>query len=407
MGNNHYNVRNKRVPLPLKEKLWLTKDICLLSCLSECGGSSITYLAKTGAGIKVIKELYPLFSEEELCRSGYKIEVKGHPESNSAMKEKIAQKAEKEQSITELLCSVNEEANSIFHFTIQDITDDVLAYNPEFEGTVARYLASDTLYGRTLTDILSGEHEFTLEEAMAYSKKILRPIRRMHEQKKMLHLDLKCDNVFFPNELMQDTVFQDETYCILLDCGGAQPLKLEENNWTVSVSEGYSAIELQMIKKYTEDVENETALKKYLSSVGTHTDLYSVMAICYRMLMGKSFQEEAWKMINTSGSHKEREQSIRSEIKRRLEPEYPYLVDRVSKMFCKAFYYHPFHALQEHRYMNCDELVVELSTIQEILQNKGIHPEIAVENSLKQFELLKNSVKMKINPKWFGEVEEQ
>lgn len=407
-------VENHRIPLPPKTKL--TARLTIERLLSDCGGTSLTYIAKDDHNrTVVVKETYPIYTTVPLFRDGYRIVVE---EESDAFKDELS---EIETEFTEechnanILCSTGD-TNSIFHFECRDITDEVLE-DSEFHGSIARYMTIATVSGRTLREIRE-EDDISLKQALLYTKKILYSLREMHnEPKRMLHLDLKDDNLFFPDQLSPE-----ETFAIILDSASAQSIDHISASARFSISEGYAAKEIQLIKKYTETVVNEASAQKYRMLIGVHTDLYSVGAIAYRLIMQKAFnpdlweeiQEEikeekgedainilanlhpstlVWEKIQEEGDPNERTKLIRAQISARLEADYPYLVDRISDMLARALYFSAEEKkLLQNRYADCDTFAVDIDVILEILEQKGIHPEVVAAQSRKQFEkILRNA----------------
>ena len=209
-------VENHRIPLPPKTKL--TARLTIERLLSDCGGTSLTYIAKDDHNrTVVVKETYPLYTTVPLFRDGYRIVVE---EESDAFKDELSETVAKfaeECHNADILCSSGD-TNSIFHFECRDITDEALE-DPEFHGSIARYMTIATVSGRTLGEIREAD-DISLKQALLYTKKILYSLREMHsEPKRMLHLDLKDDNLFFPDQLSPE-----ETFAIILDSAGAQSI---------------------------------------------------------------------------------------------------------------------------------------------------------------------------------------
>ena len=407
-------VENHRIPLPSKTKL--TARLTIERLLSDCGGTSLTYIAKDDHNrTVVVKETYPLYTTVPLFRDGYRIVVEGESDAfKDELSETVAKFAE-ECHNADILCSSGD-TNSIFHFECRDITDEVLE-DPEFHGSIARYMTIATVSGRTLGEIREAD-DISLKQALLYTKKILYSLREMHsEPKRMLHLDLKDDNLFFPDQLSPE-----ETFAIILDSAGAQSIDHISASARFSISEGYAAKEIQLLKAYTETVINEAAAQKYRALIGVHTDLYSVGAIAYRLIMRDAFNPELWEEIQEEIREEKGEDAInilanlhpstlvwekiqeeyapnkkakliRAQVSTRLEADYPYLVDRISDMLARALYFSADEKeLLQNRYTDCETFAADIDVILEILEQKGIHPEVVAAQSRKQFEkILRNA----------------
>lgn len=373
---------NHRVPLPADTKL--TDELTIVDLLSDCGGTSLTYKARDNRGrLVVVKETYPLQSAVPLVRDGYKILFREETEVAQRELDKIAEKFNAECNNSDILCAT-EDTNSIFHFDCKDITEKVVQ-NGEFAGTIARYMCIATVSGKTLCDLQT--QELSLRQALLYIKKLLFALKKMHTEKAMLHLDIKDDNVFFPDE-------PEETFAILLDCGSAQKIENVSESTHFSISDSFAAREVQLLKKYSEGVtRNEMAARKYRNMIGPQTDLYSVGAVAFRLVMQQAFDWRIWMQINGEDSPTQKEQLLRQELEKQWGETYPYLVDRLLRLFVRAMYFSPkVDQVKANRFQNCDEFYAEVNILLEILDQKGIHPEIIAAKSRENFKkILKNA----------------
>ena len=365
-------VNNIRVPLP--DGTPLTSKITVVRLLSDIGGSSLTYLAKDINGrTLVLKESYPQYTQAPLVREGYKLVFDGDTDELEGFEE--------EYKNSEILCSEGD-TNSIFFFEYRDITDEVLAQD-EFSKSAARYMTVATVSGDTLREIHEKNPEIDLKTALTYTRKILFSLDKMHTEKGMLHLDIKDDNLFFPGELETDS-----TFAILLDLGSAVKESEISKSTVFSLSHGFAAREVQLIKKYAEGrVQNPAAAKKYVSFVNKSTDLYSVGAVMFRLIMHKDFDAGVWGQINGSDDKRERAELLHNEISRRLEKDYGYIVKRLCGVLERVLYFSPVREdVAKNRFGTCTELMREIDILIEILDKRGLHSETVLQKSTEGFE---------------------
>lgn len=366
-------VKNIRVPLP--DGTRLTDNITVKRLLSDVGGSALTYLAGDSNGRTVVlKESYPQYSDTAIVREGYRLVAADLSTSKQDLFEYEYKNAE--------ILSSHGDTNSIFFFEYRDITDEVMK-KEEFRGSAARYMTLATVSGETLREIREKSGELDLKTALLYTRKILFSLEKMHTEKGMLHLDLKDDNIFFPNELDISG-----TYAILLDLGSAVKENEISESTVFSLSHGFAAREIQLINKYSEGrVRNPAAAKKYVDFVGKGADIYSVGAIMFRLIMHKDFNASAWSEINESDDMRERAGLIREELNRRLGRDYGYIVKRLCGVLERALYFSPvLTEVLEKRCADCSELMREIDILLEILDKRGLHAETVLQKSAENFE---------------------
>ena len=392
---------NRRIPLP--EGTALTDTIRIRTLLSDRGGTALTYLAERNGYCLVVKESFPLRSAVPLVRDGYCIRPETAPgPEREAVLEKLARDFADERDNAVLLCAAGNGAedlalpggngNSIFHFPCEDITGQVVR-QPGFSGTAARYLAIHTNRGQTLWDTAeqigagNPEGDLTLTQALTLVRAVLVSLDRMHRETGMLHLDLKGDNLFFPSELPWD-----RTYCILLDCGGARKAGQITSAEDLSESRGYAAFEVQKVAKYAPGGACPDAgnVRKYLGLIGPHTDLYAVGAIAWRLIQGREFDAVQWRQINGAQSQKTVAREVGEALRRRLAGIHrPYLLPRLSDMFCRALYVprdpRDRQELERNRYGSCRDFLDDVDVLLEILDCRGIHPEVIADRSRARF----------------------
>lgn len=387
--------QNDRVFLPNGTEL--TRDITVTSPLNDFGGSCLTYFGEDDSGATVIiKELYPQITPFPLKREGVRIVPADDVDEKRAARfsAKLKSDAEKQEKYAKDLYKTPDGNNTIYSFALSDITDKVTE-NGDFEGTLARYIKIETKSGKTLGRIFDegGEHfsdEKRVYHAFLRTQKILETLDRIHSRE-LLHLDVKPDNIYFVTE--PDL---EKQYCIFLDYGSAivDSKKDEKNSektfLSLSYSDDYVACEVKQAAELVRYNYNDSA-EKYASAIGYRSDLFSVGIILLELLSKKRAQETE---IAISGSKEEKfERSIYAAVNDALPAKYSYLTNRIVKILRRALYVP--HAnlslddwiasLEENRYNSCGEFLKDVDTVLEIIDKKGVHPEIILEKSRENF----------------------
>ena len=381
--------KNKRIPLP--DGTMLTKDIVIVSLISDSGGSALVYKAKKGDYYTIVKEFFPYMSRIPIERDsdGMKLISKGTP------------KDELDEYINNSVYSFNEEMknsalankaydnNSIHSFPCTDI-NEMVQRNPLFSGTIALYMEIETRSGRTLFEEIkflsseNAENDINVEQAIVLTKKILSALESKHNVQHLLHLDIKPDNIYF----LDEPGWRD-TLCIFLDCGNYQPINHVSSDYGFSATAGYASYEVKKILKYLDPKSGITgadhAVKKYIKYIGTQTDLYSVGVIFLQLIMGKDFDISIFDGIEKS-SQKSLYQKLRIALTRRFETSIPYIIEKTFYILCKALYIpNSYDDLIVNRYTKCEDFIADIDELLKIYNAKGIHPEIIDANSHKQF----------------------
>ena len=403
-------VKNNRIPLPLSENnsIQLTDSIRLLRLLSDCGGSSLTYLGEDKAGKCIVKEIYPVESKLPLSREQKFVKIDGGTtEQQDELRVRLAERAKEEAETARKLYQdgYGEDGgtNSIFSFGCEILNPDEL--QEEFRGTAAQYLVINTCTGLTMDEyvkrlaVKSPEYALSLEQALTLTDAILQSVQFFHEKQKMLHLDLKPDNCYFPTQL-------EHTFAILLDCGSAQPIDQAEKMERISVSAGYTSYEVKQLASNMKNMNQEEE-GAYRKLIGPHSDLASVGYILFHLLL-KTEPVLSWIRASVGNDEAQVEVnvdslfwglyqcSLQSELEDHLhqyllpglEVPYPYLAERICRMVSRAVYIPEkmeLSELRKGRFENCKLFRDEIRMIREILEEKGAHPEVLASASRKVF----------------------
>lgn len=395
--------RNKRIAL--LPGTMLTDEICIVSLLSDAGGSSLVYKATRNGNNTIIKEYYPYESQIKIIRdlNGYKLLSRS--EECNTKEEKLKHVAEEENFRAQLHLSFENEIhnsklanringnNSIHSFNCNDINDQVQA-NPLFKGSLALYMEIETKSGRTLLEEMdflrstNESHDINLDQAIELTIHMLNCLSSKHKKQKLLHLDLKPDNIYFPDELDLK-----KTYCVFLDCGNYQPINNVSSHFGFSASRGYAAYEinqvidnLRLADASPTSSEFDVLIEKFTKYIGTHTDLYSIGMMFFQLVMGNDFDKHTAYEMNTTSSQKTLKRLLESSIKGRMEDKISYAIDIIVNILSQALYVpRNYNDLIENRYTSCDDFIADLNKLLEIIEMRGIHPEIIDVNSHKEF----------------------
>lgn len=382
---------DKRVPLPNGK---ITDDLEIVGRLSG-GGSCITYrVKKSNGGIYVLKEIYPLHMADSLKRNGLKLEAVCMEEAHK-LRQSFLHEAATELETNKRVCRVlgkgGKENNTIFHFLNEDITDRIIRFHPECQDTLARYILIDTNEGITLSEMIR-ENELSLREILELMLTICKPVKRMHEELHMVHLDLKWENIFVCTEL------KEHFWCKLLDCGQAKTIG-EQECWesSLTVSADFAAPEQLLIKHLMAGRD----IKKSLQDIGEHTDCYAIMAMGLRMLI--NCNDDEWRRFNYSRSVTDRYEFIKRHIAKKTKGDYFYLTDKLTEFFAYGLFYHPVDEWKTKRY-SCNEMERKISILLEILSSRGFHPEIVLRKSKERYKEFCSQIP---NEEWLAEIIEE
>lgn len=381
---------NARVPLA--DNTPITENITIVRLISKSGGSSLTYLAqdKRSSAYLVIKEFFPFCSKEPFVREAGGCRVFcGSEEEIARLRLKFMTEMENARELA--VTKSHLPSNSIRHFPQSEITQEVVC-NSRFAGTAALYMAIDTRAGMTLSDIGG----VSLHQMLFLVREILLSLRKMHSENRMLHLDIKDDNLFFPSELSLN-----RTYCIILDSGSA--IKMDELTSPAffSATAATAAPEVCKAMKYGAGglCPDREKFEWYCALIGAHTDTYSVGAVAYKLLMGEKFNYGRWKKIRGARSQNSILQMLTEDMQTCWGAQYPYLIPRLAAMFARALYVPASWTAEEltsRRYASCEDFIRDIGTLLEILDQRGVHPEVILEQSRQQ--LLDTFRIMRVDP---------
>ena len=386
-------VKNKRIALA--PGTMLTDDICIVSLISDAGGSSLVYKAKKKGNNTIIKEFFPYESNIEIMRdvNGYRLVpgTQSHNEIENYRKQ-LRTSFENELNNAQLANEIRGN-NSIYSFPCSDINGQVQK-NELFRGSLGLYMEIETKSGMTLLDeidhlrSINQSHDVDFEQAILLTIKILNALSSKHSIQHLLHLDLKPDNVYFFDEPnWKDTI------CVFLDCGNYQPIGKVTSSFGFSATRGYAAFEITKILKYLKmksdsptNNELDSKIEKYTEYIGTQTDTYSVGMMFYQLLMGNDFDLHVFYDINSTSSQKKLTKLIKESLEKRFRDTLPYVIDKLLGILSKALFIpRNYDDLIEKRYTSCDAFIKDLNGLLEIYEMRGIHPEIIEANSRKEF----------------------
>lgn len=391
------------VRVPLEPGTRLTKELVIERLISDVGGSSLAYLANRYSregileGKVVIKEYYPNESRISLKRSGNKVLALRDDEELNKKAALSIDKSFREEYHKSTELSFSGGSNSVFHFPVSDINNDL---DDSFSGTLARYLAINTVDGLSLSDIVKKYGELSLQTSLQLIRKILIPLNLMH-QKGILHLDIKEDNLFFP-ECDEDKLKLTGTFCVILDCGSAKKINAVDTEGFISCTEGYAAPEI--IRICDPGDADEEILDRYRRLLSPATDLYSVGMIAYRLIMGKGIDNKIWYSIINEDDPEEKAALINDSIKQRLIKKYPYVYERICDILVRLLYTmpsidpdYPDDFIRYGKTGNreaCEILDDEISLVLDIIEAKGYHPEVLAQLSRDRYKniLLNNNI---------------
>ncbi len=283
------------------------------------GGSSIIYKChskKINHKYYIIKELFPLALGIKRNDKGFLVVPEESNELWSAYKNNALSEIDKTADI-----GTDGENNDDFVFQIVD----------KFEANNTIYTVIETSSGYSLSDEIEYCDTIPDENAdiisiLGFIKKILNTLSVIHS-KGYLHLDISPDNIYISNgtDILR-----------LIDYNSS--LKLEDVKSSLglfSFKHGYSAPEL----------ENRDILK---TDIGVYTDLYSVCAIFYRMLCGKTITTDVIALKNW-GLHTSKFCENLSDAS----------ISLIEKVFDKGF-----KNYKKIRFQSCEELMQAIENIE-------------------------------------------
>ncbi len=207
-------------------------------------------------------------------------------------------------------------------------------------GNLNSYEAYGTYYsvlfvhgGKTLLSILEERSiPWELSEMADVLQKICKALEGFHDNG-FLHLDISPDNLLLL-----------PTYVLLIDYNSVWELNAEETDFVFSEKQGYSAPEIRM--------RNE-------KKIGVSSDIYSICAVFFRMLAGRTLSE-AELMGN----------GLKQTLKNGfpvLKKESPTVTYKVLQILTKGL-----HLLPARRYQSVAEFLADLLELSDRIEKKGL-----------------------------------
>jgi len=256
---------------PLTKGVKLNKGKYIVECVLSSGGSGITYKAKSQAGIYYcIKECYPIKLDNNIQRN-ITIFVDSLEFNKETAQAIYAKYVEFFQNETQRVLDISKNLDNNNDYSILQLIDS-------FEEKGFFYNVYQTASSDTLWDEFSKDTETLSTSRVKWYVdifiKLLKSLKTLHEEKKILHLDISPDNVLVMSE-EQETVR-------IIDYGSS--IKLNEPtplDFIYSSKDGYSAFEL---------CEYSIGNTKYVENLTPATDIYSVGACMFRCFVGRTIE---------------------------------------------------------------------------------------------------------------------
>ena len=247
------------------------------------GGSSIVYLARPITGkdsdYVMIKELFPCRYSLERIAKGSQAGKVIVPNSRYEDLETMKARAKNEAEVVKALC---DDRRSLTNDQKENLNISknpwFLSYRKPIRKNNTLYTIIETETGSTLKDMIKNEHFRDRDFAYICDciLSILNALEQVHKQG-YLHLDVAPDNIFFSMAQSENPL----GVARLIDYNSALRAN-EKPSWTLSWKEGYSAKELR-----------QYAPTKPIS-INYATDLYSVAAIFFELLVGRPPRDGDW-----------------------------------------------------------------------------------------------------------------
>jgi len=248
----------------------------IVSVISS-GGTAVTYKAIDSYGIYYcVKELYPLKLANNIHRDFKGLQFADSlslaSEEAKIMYDRYKEIFKREETITKNIQKIQKEKNNDY---------SILGLYESFEFKGFLYNVYQTAGCSTLLDYVkeSEKEPLSIEKFKNYLKiisKILSALEDFHK-KNTLHLDLALDNILVMSE-SQETIR-------LIDFGSAlenyDKAAKDYKRIFFSSKDGYSSLEL------VEFAKNNT---EFVARLTPATDIYSVAAILFRVLVGRTIE---------------------------------------------------------------------------------------------------------------------
>ena len=204
--------------------------------------------------------------------------------------------------------------------------------------------------GASLQSVIHNrQKKFSLREAAITVKEITEALQLFHQQN-LLNLDVSPDNVL----LMSNQA-------MLIDYNSVWSINsLRWQEFPFSIKDGYSAPEMRL---------------KNLDDIGYATDLYSVCAVFFYILLGRPLQEA---------------EIIGNGLLKSLSSDLPVFSDVPKSAVLKTMQIlsKGLHSLSRKRYQTCEHLIHELNELIDRIDRKGLSYHALWENSCNSFNRL-------------------
>lgn len=217
---------------------------------------------------------------------------------------------------------------------LEQIPSQVSGNLNSFEAYGTYYSVLSLHGGASLQSVIHNrQKKFSLKEAAVTVKEITEALQLFH-QKKLLNLDVSPDNILLmPNQAM------------LIDYNSVWNINsLQWQEFPFSIKEGYSAPEMRM---------------KNLDDIGYATDLYSVCAVFFYILLGRPLKET---------------EIIGNGLVKSLFSGLPVFSDVPKSAVLKTMQIltKGLHSLSRKRYQTCEQLLEELNELIDRIDKKGL-----------------------------------
>ena len=274
---------NNKINLPNGHELVLNDMKYKIKNFLGHGGSSIVYRAMSNEGPVIIKELFPHDLKNKITRKNF---------DNKDMTLVIPHECDEKMKM------YAERAKFEFEFVQQLRNTENTTARPEIAHYKALVEENNTIYivigdsydGETLDEMMSSkinDNNFkSFEDMCEQILRILEALKPIHNHPDgaYLHIDIKPDNIFVLKRMIGGRRITN-----LIDFNSVYKMgTIEKRDRAFSQDEDYSAPELKALRG-----TSDPAAKELIEAV----DLYSVVAIFFKLLMGRPHNTEdrgAW-----------------------------------------------------------------------------------------------------------------
>ena len=239
--------------------------------IAGAGGSSVVYLARpvedASKDYVIIKEFFPqgygIERETAGPRAGELKIPAGYQEQIQSMRLRVMRESEIVQTLRDDRLDGTEDGRSNNGW--------FLSYSKPIEANHTLYTVITTESGKMLSQKIKNNEFSSFTDICDCILKILDALEPVHA-KGFLHLDISPDNIHF----------SDSKIARLIDFNSAFQMGSDANDWIPSYKPGYSPRELTRVSPTKPP------------ALSPATDLYAVVAIFFRMLVGRTPQEGDW-----------------------------------------------------------------------------------------------------------------